>query len=150
MSIRNENGFTLVEVLLAMVIFSIGILAVINMQLVASWTNTKSRYMTQGIVVAQGKIEELMGADYDAANLVSRTGDVDFQTNDAIAFDASLDEVGADADWNDTTDPFYTLYWNIRENYPYPDTKTVRVIVRWDEKTLAKRFDLDMVKSAGD
>ena len=54
----DERGFTLVEVLVAMVIFAIGILAVINMQYVSSRTNLKSRLITEAAVVAQGKVEE--------------------------------------------------------------------------------------------
>lgn len=131
-----------------MVIFAFGILAVVNMQLLSSWTNTKSRNMTQGIAVAQGKIEELSSVDYSSLVDVNN----DDTTDKSIAIDPSLNDFGTNADYLDPANAgaFYKTYWNVRENYPYDDTKTIRVIVRWDEKGLPKSFSLDMIKAFGD
>ncbi len=148
MVLRNQEGFTLVEVLVAMAIFAFGILAVINMQLLSSWTNTKSRFMTEGVVLAQGKIEELMGESYSSIIDDNANG----ESNKNVVFDASLNDAGEGvADYSDpgNATAFYKLYWNVREDYPFDGTKTVRVIVRWDEKGLAKSFSLDLLKSDG-
>lgn len=56
----DNKGFTLVEVLIAMAIFSIGILAVGAMQLSSTQGSTSSRIYTESSVWAQDTIETLM------------------------------------------------------------------------------------------
>ena len=62
MKIR-EKGFTLIEVLIAISVFSIGILAVAAMQGSATRGNRLGNELTQATVLAQMQIEELKGAD---------------------------------------------------------------------------------------
>ena len=150
MPFRSVNGFTLVEVLVAMAIFSIGILAVINMQLVASRTNLKARYMTEGVVVAQSKIEELSALAYDHADLTPTNVDDVLDTAEDSTSGLTIEQELATTDKTDFSHPLYKLGWNIVEDYPYDDTKTIRVIVKWNAKTLKQSFALDMVKSDGD
>ena len=143
---HGEQGFTLVEVLISMAIFAFGILAVINMQLLSASINVKSRGMTEGIVVAQNKIEELQSLPFDDAELA------DTDTNGALGLDV-FPPTDGDADNADHTEPGtnprYTLFWNVEDNMPFNGTKTVRVIVRWNEKGVFQNFSIDMVKSDG-
>ena len=53
------------------------------------------------------------------------------------------------ADHTDATDPTYTLFWNVENDVPFTDTKTVRVIVSWNEKGVNSSFSIDMMKSDG-
>jgi len=62
MKIR-EKGFTLLEVLIAISVFSIGILAVAAMQGSATRGNRLGNELTQATSLAQMQIEELKGAD---------------------------------------------------------------------------------------
>lgn len=151
MTSHYESGFTLVEVLISLMIFAVGILAVINMQLFSTAYNVKSRGMTEGIVVAQNKIEELSALPYTDADLTDRTtganvggvGDLgldDFPSNDLAV---------NNADHTDAADPKYTVYWNVQDDAPFNDTKLIRVIVRWQEKGVFYNFPIDMVKSDG-
>ena len=55
-----ERGFTLIEVLIAMAIFSIGILGVGTMQLRSTGGNTNARIGTEASVWAQDTVETLM------------------------------------------------------------------------------------------
>ena len=59
-----ERGFTLIEVLIAMAIFSIGILAVGSMQLRSTSGNTNARIGTEASVWAQDRVETLMLLPY--------------------------------------------------------------------------------------
>jgi prepilin-type N-terminal cleavage/methylation domain-containing protein len=52
------QGFTLLEILIAMAIFSIGMLAVGTMILTTTRSNTDSNIMTQATMLARSKIEE--------------------------------------------------------------------------------------------
>ena len=61
---QRSAGFTLIEVLIAMVIFSIGILAVAKMQIAAINSNANARKLTEAGVAAQEQIESLMSIPF--------------------------------------------------------------------------------------
>ena len=56
---KNNRGFTLLEAVMAMAIFSIGILAVGSMQLWNTKNNTTGDFTTQATMLARQKVEEL-------------------------------------------------------------------------------------------
>ncbi len=161
-----ENGFTLVEVLVAMVLFAFGILAVIQMQLIANTTNIKSRMMTEAIVVAQTEIERLMSLTYDDPDLQQPAAGADltrgwaFTGNDQRDLSTQLTAELAATDHQPpnalpvyrpgTEHPIYKIGWNVQDDAPYPDTKTVRVIVKWVDKNVKQRFSMYMVKTEED
>ncbi len=60
----NNKGFTLIEVLVAMAIFSIGILAVGSMQLAATRGSSSARLSTEAVAIAQAQAETLILAPY--------------------------------------------------------------------------------------
>jgi type IV pilus modification protein PilV len=57
--LNRNRGFSLIEVLIAMAIFSIGVLAVGSMQLSTTKNNTTGNITTQATMLARQKIEEL-------------------------------------------------------------------------------------------
>jgi len=63
------KGFTIIEVLIALAIFSIGILAVAKMQISSVGYNTKSRVYTEAATAGAGQIEELLTLDFDDSDL---------------------------------------------------------------------------------
>ena len=65
-----QRGFTLIEVLIAMAIFSIGILGVGTMQLRSTGGNTNARIGTEASVWAQDRVETLMLLPYTHADLI--------------------------------------------------------------------------------
>lgn len=67
--ICEKNGFTLLEVLIALVILSVGILGVAKMQLSAIDGNAKARKHTQLIIAAQNRIELIMQMQYSDPEL---------------------------------------------------------------------------------
>jgi type IV pilus assembly protein PilV len=78
--LKNSRGFTLLEAVIAMAIFSIGILAVGSMQLWNTKNNTTGNFTTQATMLAREKIEELKTAsdltglpsDEDKINIYTR------------------------------------------------------------------------------
>jgi type IV pilus modification protein PilV len=62
---RNDNGFTIIEVLIAIVILSIGILAVAKMQISSINSNSNAMKYTEATIAAQNQIESLMARPFD-------------------------------------------------------------------------------------
>ena len=60
----NHKGFTLMEVLIAIVILAVGLLGVTGMQISAIRGNHFSGNLTQATVLAQNKLEELKQLAY--------------------------------------------------------------------------------------
>ncbi len=70
---REQGGFSLVELLVALVVLSLGVLAVAQLFPAGSRTMQSSRMLTTANFLAQQKIEELSGLDWtDAALSVGR------------------------------------------------------------------------------
>jgi prepilin-type N-terminal cleavage/methylation domain-containing protein len=68
---RNDEGYTLIEVLIAIAIFSIGLLAIATMQVSSIRVNDTARRMTRRATIAQDRLEYLMSLGYTNAVLTS-------------------------------------------------------------------------------
>jgi type IV pilus assembly protein PilV len=62
--LKKENGFTLIEVLIALTIFAVGLLAVAAMQTSAVKMNSTSNKMTNLSTLAMDQIEKLSALPY--------------------------------------------------------------------------------------
>jgi len=63
--LNGEHGYTLLEVLIAISIFMVGILAIGSMQASALKGNSVAGGVTQAVEIAQRHIEEIMSIEYD-------------------------------------------------------------------------------------
>jgi len=135
---NNDSGFTLVEVMISMAIFAIGVLAIINMQIMSTWTNARARGITDGVVVAQNLMERLSSLS---------TGSADLQDTNLDGAAGLDNRTAASADHSDLTNVDYQLFWNVQDDFPFPDTKFIRVYVVWDDREQTKWFSLDMLVS---
>jgi len=118
------NGFTLIEVLMAMTIFAIGILAVTSMQIKAIGGNTSAKIQTEETRLATERMERLIGLPYDH-------GDLDEAGNPHQEFHG-----------------IYTVAWNVTDNQPITGTKTIRLSVVGDNPN-TKPVSLNFVKGQG-
>ncbi len=66
---EKNDGFTILEVVIAASIFAIGILGVAALQTAAIKTLSSSNYTTTGTTNAQDKLEELMELSYSDSDL---------------------------------------------------------------------------------
>ncbi len=66
---QNEAGLTLIEVMIALAIFSIGILAVAQLQILNAKNNTTGNISTQATLLARAKIEDLKNMPFTHAEL---------------------------------------------------------------------------------
>jgi len=134
LKIRNPGGFTILEVLIAMAIFAIGILGVAKMQLSAVSGNSSARGMTEAATVGQQQIERLMALPYD---------DILDTNGDGVA---GLDEIAAPDD-SRVVDTVYNVLWNVADDQPIQGAKKIRVIVRWQSSGFAvKQIVFDTVR----
>jgi type IV pilus assembly protein PilV len=65
----DDRGFTFVEVLIVIAIFSIGVLAVATMQVTSINTNASARMSGEATALAANQVETLMALDYGHADL---------------------------------------------------------------------------------
>jgi prepilin-type N-terminal cleavage/methylation domain-containing protein len=66
-----SKGYTLLEVLVALVISSIGLLGLAQLQIVATRSNSFSNQMTMGITLAKDQLEAFHNVAYDDAQLAA-------------------------------------------------------------------------------
>ena len=112
----NQSGFTLLEVLIAISILTVGLLGVAQMQIMGIQGNYFSGNTTAALTLAEEKMEDLLGKSYTDAELTNGNHP---DTNNPI------DETGQ-------AGGIYTRTWVVANNTPITDTKTVTVSVSWD------------------
>jgi type IV pilus assembly protein PilV len=104
--LREKKGFTLLEVLITMVIFAIGLLGLASMQVMAIKGNSFGQQMTAASTLAQNQLEEMR------RNLGAFTSG----ENDTVT------------DQNGVT---YTRTWTMTANTPQTSMTTVVLTVQW-------------------
>jgi Tfp pilus assembly protein PilV len=95
------DGFSIMETLIALSIFTIGILAVATLVLSSIGENASARRITEATALAEDRLEQLMAAPYGA-------------------IDSNNDTVGA-----------YKVVWDVVEGVIVPQTKSITVTVSW-------------------
>jgi len=65
----HEQGFSLIEVMIALVIFSIGLLGIAIMQVNGINSNASARMSSEAATLAQDQVERLLGLPYNHAAL---------------------------------------------------------------------------------
>lgn len=119
---QKDQGFTLIEVLIAISIFAVGLLAVATMQISAINVNSKAGQMTTRMTLAQDRIEKLMALPYTDPWL------------EELGNPPVNDSAGNTHQLSPTTDG-YTISWTVTDDTPFPNTKLITVSVTGRGKT---------------
>ena len=138
----NQKGFSLIEILIAITVFAIGILAVGKMQIAAIKGNSFANDLTKATTLAQDRMEKLIGLSY-----IDPLNDDTDPPNGTAGLDA---DANATADHNDSNNPVdgrYNIFWNIATDHPINNTKEIRVIVRWTDRGTQKRVSITSMKA---
>ena len=106
---KRSEGFTLLEVMIALVILSVGLLGLAALQLVAVRSNSFSSEMTYATMIAQQQAEVLKNLAYTDGNLTS----------------------GSHAAMGSSKGVQYTVTWNVTDDVPATNMKSVNVTVEW-------------------
>lgn len=106
------EGFTLIEVMIALVILAVGLLALATMQIVSVRTNAFSSEMTYATMLAQQQLETLKNLNFTDADLTDTTSSSPHQL-------APIIEKGAS----------YSVSWDVEDTTA--DMKTIDLTVQW-------------------
>ena len=144
-TIRQDNGFTLLEVLIALAIFATAFISFLMMTSTSIKGNSDAFRVTSGGTLGADSIERILTFPYDSHNngedddgdgnndnVEECFNDSDGDGN-AAANNRGLDDTdGANAaDYSViTADGNYVIFWNVAEDYPDVNMKTIRIIVR--------------------
>jgi type IV pilus assembly protein PilV len=119
---QKDQGFTLIEVLIAISIFAIGLLAVATMQISAINVNSTAGQITTRMTWAQDKLEKLIALPY-SNHLLEDLGDPPSGTD------------SEDESHQETSSDDYIISWTVTDNTPVPNTKLITVSVTGRGKT---------------
>jgi prepilin-type N-terminal cleavage/methylation domain-containing protein len=108
--IRPDQGFTLIEIMIALVILSIALIALAGLQVSAIKGNAFSKRLTTAVSIGNEKMEELKNSSY--ANIISESATKVTRSN-----------------------MNFTRQVMVTNNSPLPNTKTVNVMVTWSDNS---------------
>ena len=113
--IFKKEGFSLIEVLIALIFLAIGILAIASLQITSVRGNFFSNNLMQATYVAQDRLEFLKNRPYDSAELgaVNNKDDVKV-TISGVVFTRTYRVVDNVAGYKEIT---YTVTWNDGTNH---------------------------------
>ncbi len=123
LDVSDQGGFTLIEVLIAMAIFAIGILGVAAMQLSSVRGNTSAGNVTANTFILKDRMESIMSLSYGnavdlSAGVHTPAQDADGVDNDA---DGTTDEAGESGP--------ITISYTVADDTPVSRTKTITYTV---------------------
>ena len=128
--VGTEQGFTLIEVLVAIVVFSLTLLGLEKMQIAAIQVNTIASRLTQATTLAQDRVERLLAMPY----------------NDPMLADTTA--TGIFTSYIDPNPPKgYTIRWEVDTDVPSAGIKTINIFVTWHNLKVSKTFSLSVRKS---
>lgn len=118
---KSDAGFTLVEILIAISIFAIGMLAIASMQISGLQGNATANALSGAAAWGADRVETLIALPYDHADL-----------------DPGVVKTA--------TEGRYTIEWLVVEGVPLDNVKTIAVTVKWTDRNLAKQLVLNYYK----
>jgi type IV pilus assembly protein PilV len=125
-----DKGYTLVEVMIAIVIFAVGILAAWALQHASTRGNTGARNLTIAAACASDRLEQLTHLPYTHADLLAGAH-TPSQAADGLDnnFDGETDEAGETG--------ALSIRWQVTDDVPIQETKTIRVDVTLRQRTIS-------------
>lgn len=139
-----EKGFTLIEVMIAMVVMGIGLLGIISLLTNSTGENSMARTVTEAATFSAERLEMLLATTYSDPLLTDTNNDgiaglnrpftdqplLPGQTIPDGNYIFAPNLAGLPPDFQLTSpDGSYTICWNVAIDTPFRNVKTVRVTV---------------------
>ncbi|MGA9479530.1 MAG: prepilin-type N-terminal cleavage/methylation domain-containing protein [Desulfobacterales bacterium] len=121
---NNQEGFTLIEVLIAMAIFAVGILALAGLQVTYIGGNASAQMQTEATALGAQVIEQLKSLPFDAAELDS-------------AANPHQPPAGGSGP--------YDVQWTVADNTPVNNAKTIDVTVTPINRFNGRRVNISTI-----
>jgi prepilin-type N-terminal cleavage/methylation domain-containing protein len=126
-----SGGFSLIEVLLGIAVFSIGILAVSSMQVRAINASNAAGRSLAGENMVVDQIEQFKNVRWLENDGDSLNDDPNLQDTDGDGV-AGLDHIDGDADYAVViADGEYTIFYNVANDDVEPNTQTIRMLINY-------------------
>jgi type IV pilus assembly protein PilV len=120
----NQEGFTLIEVCIAMAIFAVGILALAGLQVTYIGGNASAQMQTEATALGAQVIEHLKSLPFDAAELDS-------------AANPHQPPAGGSGP--------YDVRWTVADNTPVNNAKTIAVTVTPINRVNGRRVNISTI-----
>ncbi len=134
--IFNIFGLTLIETMIALLVFSVGVLGVASMQVGSMYYNAKARRATCDSVAASDSLETILSLPYDDPLLRDPDDGYEPSSPDHGPFKIAATPT--------------TVEWEVDDQYPIPNTKRVSITVRTTGKDgIFRVFKYDFIKAKG-
>lgn len=118
---KNENGLTLVELLVSIFILGVGILAFLTLQIRSMKARSLSRNITSAVFVVESKVEDLLSSRFST--------------------------IGNGTDNKTINEVFYQLQWTVSNPTNSTDLKEITVDAKWDQNKKEHTVSLTTVKN---
>jgi type IV pilus assembly protein PilV len=125
-NLKGEAGFTIIEMMMAVVILAIGILAIVALQTSNVARNNTAKHQSEGYTWAMDQIETLLNLNYTHADLAVQGDPINVVDNDGHVLVRAP----------------YTVEWDVADNGAaglnnIENSKRVHVSVRWSGREVA-------------
>ena len=146
-----QEGFSLIEAIVAVFVLVVGVLSMYSMQIVSMQGNGTARELTGASTWAGARVERLLSLPYSDAALedLDNDGNAPGPNNDYGLNDTGARGAANAADGSDTSpDGRYAIFWNVADEQLFDKLKTIRVIVRYQDRSVQKQVAMDYVKAS--
>ena len=130
---KDKRGFSLVEVLIAMVVLSVAMMGLATLQVRCMRSNDLANRTTQAANLAQIKMEELLYRDGVGEHFAAGVTD-----DDENPVSVGGDNEGA----------IFTRSWEFLDDEPVPAAQTIIVTVSWEDSMGQHRVEIDGVTTS--
>lgn len=119
-----HSGFSLIEILVSIIIITVGMFAVLTLITMVIKANAHSRRSTEATTIVQNRMEDVVGLNYGSVT-----------TSNATAFPSGTY----------TSSTHHVLKMVVEDDVPDVNTKTVKLHVYWNPATSTSSHSVELM-----